>query len=404
MSDIDNQVNVQSLPEHNTGIAGVHNSQALDILKQVGLLVPVCDVETYHGRVGRKTDEREWQVDPNFSNGGHDDGFYNVNIRTTLYTGDRETARDFARNRAREEARLMYKKLFAGLVVTYGPEQKLDWLHRVNKERLERSQHEPCRVVTNLRTGKSAIVQSASGPERTFVPVTEADLGDGDVRREAERLQKEATPELKDAYWKLASEGLKVEVHEIVPVYSDATVLDLSFDSTKLSDEDKAKYEKALLELLIPITDGLPVERSSGDEFQRFSEVVKRMRKSFVSIEDAATIVADSGLGKATVDQFVGAHNARQIAAINPSELVEELIKSRQGAAIYTFEVDGEKHKAPLNLKYAERYLRLLRIVGVKQSIASRSLRRDVTSVSFIDLERIRTAMPHESESRRTSS
>ena len=302
MSEIPDPTDMQTRLEHSRSIEDAEHFRALDTLKRVGLLVPVSDVETYHGRLGSNTEESAWQVDPSFSNGSNDSGNSNVNKRPTLYTGDRDTAQDFANRRGVESKR------------------------------------------SNFR----------------------------------------------------------VEVHDIASADPDATVLDFGFDSAKLGDEDRASYEKALKALLIPMTEGSPVGFEHKDKAQPFAEAIIRLGKSFLTTEDVATIVAESGIDGATADQLAGAYNARQIAAINPSYLVSELLENRHNIVTVTLGVGGEKQEMPLNLEYVERYLRLAHIVGVKQSISSATLGRDITSVSFIDLERTKTTETHEAERRTT--
>ena len=75
---------LQTRTEHSRSVEDADKYRAIEALKEVGLLIPLSDVETFHGRVGMKEDEEEWTVDPTFANGYNDSGNYNVNTRPTL--------------------------------------------------------------------------------------------------------------------------------------------------------------------------------------------------------------------------------------------------------------------------------------------------------------------------------
>jgi len=332
---------MQTRLEHSRSIEDAEHFRALDILKQVGLLVPVSDVETYHGRLGSNNEESAWQVDPSFSNGSNDSGNSNVNNRSTLYTGEKQVAEDFAQERVRDAIDSVLRRKHNEQVKGYTAEQKQAWLERLTQEE-------------------------------------------------------------KDANRRQVAEDFRAEVHAIVSVDPDAAVLDFGFDSAKLGDEDKVRYKKALKDLLIPMTEGSPVGFAHKDEVPQFAEAVNRLRKSFITTEDAATIAAESNIDKATAEQLAGAYNSMQIAAINPVYLVSQLIKNKHNIVTDAIKVDGENQEIPLNLEYVERYLRLAHIVGVKQSVSSATLGRTITSVSIIDLERTKTAETHETERRTT--
>lgn len=58
---------LQTRTEHSRSLEDAEKFQALDTLKEVGLLVPLSEVETYHGRVGSASEVAEWAVDPSFA-------------------------------------------------------------------------------------------------------------------------------------------------------------------------------------------------------------------------------------------------------------------------------------------------------------------------------------------------
>lgn len=85
--------------EHSRSIEDAEKYRALDTLKEVGLLITLSELETFHGRAGKADSAEEWDVDPAFSNGGNDTGNRNVNSRPTLYTSDMQVAKEFAESR-----------------------------------------------------------------------------------------------------------------------------------------------------------------------------------------------------------------------------------------------------------------------------------------------------------------
>jgi hypothetical protein len=389
MSELPVPTEMQSRLEHSRSIEDAERFRAIDTLKELGLLLPVTDVETFHGRLGKSSDESVWQVDPGFANGSNDSGNINVNRRPTLYTGDRDTAQDFAKQRGGETIRSILRRKYKEEVKGYTADQKKAWLIRLNqseKERWDRLDQDQRKYYP-----KGQKVYRTDELDEEYI-----------VHREANQLEERLTQEEREANWKQVAENFRVEVHNIASADPDATVLDFGFDSAKLGDEEKVRYEHALKALLIPITEGSPVGFEHRDVIKPFAEVINRLRKSFLTTEDVATIVAESGIDAATADLLAGAYNARQIAAIKPSYLVSQLIKNRHNIISDTLDVNGEKQEIPLNLEYVERYLRLAHIVGVKQSISSATLGRDITSVSFFDLERTKTVETHEAERRAT--
>ena len=75
--------------------------EAYDYLTKIGFLIPFDDnLELYHGRNRGRRETEEWRVDPRFKNGGNLTGNRNVYAISTLSTGTKELAMDFARSRA----------------------------------------------------------------------------------------------------------------------------------------------------------------------------------------------------------------------------------------------------------------------------------------------------------------
>lgn len=94
---------VRYASEHSHSIEDREKYQALEVLRELGVLIPLKDVDTYHGRAGSNGESEPWKVDPQFKNGGNDSGNRNVFGAPLLYTADQKTAADFARARAFRE-------------------------------------------------------------------------------------------------------------------------------------------------------------------------------------------------------------------------------------------------------------------------------------------------------------
>jgi hypothetical protein len=378
--------------EHSRSVEDAEKFRALDTLKEVGLLVPVSDLETYHGRVGNAEEMAEWVVDPSFANGSNDSGNNNANSRSTLYTGEQEVAKDFATARGRAMIRPKYNKVFEDRVANYTPEKRQEWLDRENK----RHQAWYDGIDPAQKNGYEYLLDESG----KLKPKTFEDLR---TWSEALRLEGETPEDEKKVLWKSAAEGMKAEVHKIVTADTDATVLDLSFDEAKLDDEARAKYQKALKVLALPITEGSPVSFGDRDKVQPFVAAVQKAKKAgYLVSTDVTELAADANVDEHLALQLVSAFNARLTAHISPSYLVNELIERPADIFTVSLEIDGEKQDVPLNLEYVQRFLREAHIVGVKQRISSVTLNRSITSVSFFDLEKTTTNKDLEAERKDT--
>jgi len=213
-----------------------------------------------------------------------------------------------------------------------------------------------------------------------------------------EALGKQAYEDFKQQF----SGQKRAEVHEIVTADTDATVLDFSFDVANLDDEARAKYRQALKVLAIPITEGSPVSFNDRDKVQPFATAINKLKKHLVLSSDASELAAEAGIEERVALQLASAYNSRQIARTKPSYLVSQLIEHSADIIADSIEVDGKREELPINLEYVERFLRESHIVGVKQKISSATLGKDITSVSFFDLEKTITAKGLEVERQAT--
>lgn len=379
---------LQTRTEHSRSLEDAEKYRAIDTLKEVGLLVPVSDLETYHGRVGTAEEVAEWAVDPSFANGSNDSGNSNVNSRPTLYSGDKATAQDFADERAGFNQ--LYHSHLIKKVREYTPEE--------NEGRLER-QNAFMKKLWEERVAEAS--EYSPAPESPTVWTMEELLASNshvEAKHLRESLGEQAYEDFKQQY----SDQRRAEVHEIVAGDTDATVLDFSFDESKLDDEAKAKYRQALRALAIPITEGSPVSWDARNEVSPFVGAMQKAKKHLVLQKEVSELAAAAGVGEEVALQLASAYNSRQIALQKPSYLISQLIKNSKDIITDSLEVDGERQELPINLEYVQRYLRENHIVGVKQSISSATLNKDITSVSFFDLEKTITAKGLETERQAT--
>jgi hypothetical protein len=209
---------LQTRTEHSRSIEDAEKYRALDTLKEVGLLIPLSKLETFHGRVASADEEAEWSVDPSFANGSNDSGNNNVNSRPTLYSGDKATAQDFADERAGFPD--MYLSSLAERVRNYTPEE--------NVGRLER-QNAWMKKLWEERVAKGDKYSPA--PESPTVWTMDELLASNSLV-EAHYLQESLGQKAYEDFKQQFANQRRAEVHEIVTADTDATVLDFSFDET----------------------------------------------------------------------------------------------------------------------------------------------------------------------------
>lgn len=378
---------LQTRTEHSRSLEDAEKYRAIDTLKEVGLLIPVADLETFHGRVGTKEEVSEWAVDPSFANGSNDSGNSNVNNRPTLYSGDKDTAQDFADERAGFTQ--LYHSHLLQKVREYTPEENVGRLERQN--------------AFMKKLWEEDVASGQADPETSSPTVwtMEQLLGSNshvEAKHLREPLGKQAYEDFKQQY----ADQRRAEVHEIVTGDTDATVLDFSFDESKLDDEVKAKYEQALRALAIPITEGSPVSWDDRNTVSPFVGAMQKAKKNLVMQTEVIELAAEAGIDEKVALQLASAYNSRQVALQKPSYLASQLIKHSKDIITDSLEIDGERQELPINLEYVQRYLREAHIVGVKQSISSATLNRDIASVSFFDLEKTITAKGLEAERQAT--
>lgn len=138
---------LQTRAEHSRSLEDAPHFQAIETLTELGLLIPVAELETYHGRVGVAGDP-EWKVDPSFQNGGSDGANTNVNKVPTLYTGEEQLAQDFANARIPSVVKTMYWDTFRQQVRGYTPKEKMPPLQE--KSQISKSDMQNKGLITTI--------------------------------------------------------------------------------------------------------------------------------------------------------------------------------------------------------------------------------------------------------------
>lgn len=369
---------IQLRTEHSRSVDQAEKYQALQTLTELGLLIPLEEVESYHGRLRTPDQTAGWSVDPAFANGGNDSGNSNVNDRPTLYTGEKEVAEGFARNRWQQAVRSSYMAEFEDEVRAYGPEQRQEWLDRLNGE------------LKGQWDGFDPEYQAT----HPFQPLQPDSLGNWhSVFREAHRLEAATPDEAKRLRWQRHAQGYTAEVHNIASADKDAAVMDFDFSASKLDEADKQRFDAALAALALPLTEGSPVSFEARHDTEAFVEVAKQVATTLYTEADVTALAQKAGISEELSRHMCGAFNARQMFLNNPVYLAHRLLKVPSDMVIAQIKLgeDTEAQDVPLNLEYAQRVLREAHIVGARQGVDSVTLGKVVTSVSFFDLERVNT-------------
>jgi hypothetical protein len=272
---------------------------------------------------------------------------------------------------------------FIDQVKNYTPEQRRAWLDRLNQQQRD--------YYNSLDAqGRAYYEQNQATPGPIVYQEDFLNLPFS-VQREALIIEGNLQPEAREAAEKKAEQALRAEVHEIMSGDTDATAINIEFNSANLNDEDKARYRAALAAIALPITEGAPLDFKARNAVEPFMNAMAKMQKSFLLDPDVTELAKTAGIDEDTARHLASAYNSRQMALSRPLFLADRLLRYPGDIYTETFVMDGEKVNAPMNLEYAEKFMREAHILAVKQSINSATLDRNITSVSFFDLEKIGT-------------
>lgn len=370
---------LQTRVEHSRSLEDAERFRALDVLKELGLLVPVSDLDAYHGRVGDAKSTDEWVVDSTFSNAGNDTGHDNYNRRPTLYAGERGVAQEFARTRREQMIHRAYRGSFERRIRAYTHEERRDWITRENNREAMRWNTMP-KLREQYPKGPR-VYTNADVDERMFAEVNRLE----DLTPEAERQKLRKSVEAR----------LRTELYTITSPDSDATVINRDFDVSTLDPEARQKFNRAMNALIIPVTEGSPLSFADRDAVQPFIRAMGRDRTEKIRASEVANIATAANIPEKTALQLASAWNAREYLRSNPVGPASRMLKLAQSQNLYTefIKEDGKTEGIPVNLEYIERFYREAHIVGMRHRVHSGTLGvKNMQVVSFFDLERVTTA------------
>lgn len=179
-----------------------------------------------------------------------------------------------------------------------------------------------------------------------------------------------------------------IEPSGFVSTDSDARILDASFDPAQLNGDDKGRYDAALHNLAIPISEGSPVSFQAKDISGPVIVQMQGRQRQFITEPEVQEIAQHVEADIGVVDQLAGSYNARQMALTNPVTLASELLSAEADIVTKTVNLDGQETEIPVNIEYAARYLQKAHIVGVKLPATESST---MSSISLFEPNKVAT-------------
>lgn len=378
-------------------------SDAIEVLREIGLLEPVAELDVYHGRVESLDEAGKWTIDPNFDNAGNNSGNRNVNQRPTLYASGFDEALKFGQQRGASVVRDLVRERVIEHVGNYTGEQKQEWLDRLNREEQETwAEMERRGVDYNPGYNQPKIY-------------TVQDLDESQIRSEAFRLRREGH-EIVSRYWDEESQDYQVSVYAIESDDPTLSVLDEDFDLNALrEDEQKDNMEKlqGALDTLAPDLDEMIPEElgTAGPELKRriIDEFNGRIRRGpeaegepTLSQEDVDRISNEMELPTEHVRTLAGSLNAKALWIRDATAAMNLFLGKHHSISFRIskdFEVPVEtdtymdgKREIPVNTSYLSRLFQRAGIVGEEAEVKSATLGKMLKVVSFFDLGHLKAA------------
>lgn len=174
----------------------------------------------------------------------------------------------------------------------------------------------------------------------------------------------------------------QTETDDLTSPDTDATVINLNFDSNRLDEASSARYEQSLSALLLPLTEGSPVSFGSREAVQPFAAALQEFGQSFVRDDQVAALASQADIDEPTALQLAGAHNARLMLFQNPVYLSARLLDQPTAMYVDTVQVGSTPEQVPVNLEYVQRFMREAHIIGALQHGASGA------TVTYFDRDR----------------
>ncbi|MCL1929579.1 hypothetical protein FWF93_00275 [Candidatus Saccharibacteria bacterium] len=177
------------------------------------------------------------------------------------------------------------------------------------------------------------------------------------------------------------------EIHKIVSEDPDAMVIDGTFNLGNRSDEEKKQIREALNKLSIDLTEGSPLDFEHRDILTTFTpEDFRAPDGTYTKISDLPVISQKLGVDEKTVKQVAGSLNARLTLTHDPERIIKNFIDNED-----TYSLGNGSDELPINQEYVANWLRNTHIVGVKRSVRSATIGKDIEPVFLFDLEKVNT-------------
>lgn len=199
----------------------------------------------------------------------------------------------------------------------------------------------------------------------------------------------------KFAQARVTSPGAAHSLYKVDSWDTDASIVDLNFDTTKLESDDKKAFYEALSSLLLPVTEGVPLSFGQKNDLEPIAHTIKDLglKSGFITSKDISDICEASGVSKDSVLRVVSASNARQLMRINPVFAINKYLNTDQTETTFTFEHEsdkGAKEEVACNLEYIERWMREARVVGFRSPIVrSATLGEKIEPIGLLDLRKV---------------
>lgn len=179
------------------------------------------------------------------------------------------------------------------------------------------------------------------------------------------------------------------EIHRIVSADMDAMVIDARFSTSSLDQQRQDEYYDALRTLSIPITEGSPLPFDARDavfESYRSDRLRHDGVKGAANWHEAEDIARRTGHQSVHIDRLAGAENMRRVLLRDPVEAAEQLLLHEA-----TSHPVVDMYGYPVNIEYAERWMKQAHVVGLSQRVHSGTLRKWVNMVTFFDLTNVQS-------------
>lgn len=403
---------VQVRSEHSRSVEDAEKFKALAELQRLGALVPLKDVDTYHGRLGI-VGEQEWSVDPGFKNGGNDSGNSNVFDRPALYTSNHATAKEFGSRRGGDIARnRLEKKITEEIIADTNPQvfrqQRVEadieglkvefdsWTDEQRNNFIDVEKY-PGKIpgfddLIVKRSREEFAIWKKTGeiPEMPDSKLTKTEIYYAVREREREVMN---DPNLKEQYAQALTNDLRIEVHEIVSNNPDALVVADGFKIGDLSDEDTQKYVTSMSVLLsaLTVSNGSPLEfgsdSSTAGAFKQLAQIRRSSDAQRITDKDIDSVALSTGIDRRVLEQLSASANA-QIKLLNGlKDSARFLLGSDQPIAPESY----KEKDTPISAEYIARFMEEMGIVGVCSKIDSVTVAREIDAIALFDLGRVNT-------------